>query len=203
MPGVFFTATLKLKHAKPPVTRKLEIPDMTLGELHEVIQTAFGWSNSHLHEFVIGRDWRLGPELADDGFGGDMGLPPQDDEESVWLSELDASEAAAIHYTYDFGDNWEVDVKLSAAKPKQEGVLYPRIIEGKRPPTTAAVCGYQELCDLMRKPAAELTEDDQERLEWCGRFDPDTVDLTAINAEYEKRDAPKTRTKKAATKKKK
>jgi hypothetical protein len=26
---------------------------MTLAELHEVIQTAIGWTNTHLHEFEI------------------------------------------------------------------------------------------------------------------------------------------------------
>ena len=32
--------------------------DLTLPRLHDVIQAAMGWSNSHLHRFRIGRDHR-------------------------------------------------------------------------------------------------------------------------------------------------
>lgn len=208
MPGVFFTATLKLKDSKPPVTRKLEIPDVTFGELHEIIQVALGWTNSHLHNFRVGRDWLLGPVMEDDGLGSAFafGASEEDDEEGCWLSELDDVERSSIHYTYDFGDSWEVEVKLSAPKPMQDGVLYPRIIDGKRPhppDDCGGVWGYEELCEIMRKPVADLTEDEEERVEWCGRFDPDTVDLAVINAEYQEIYAPKPAKKKAAGKKKK
>lgn len=208
MPGVFYTATLKLKHSKPPVTRKLEIPDVTFGELHEIIQVAMGWTNGHLHNFRVGREWMLGPSMQDDGFGPAFAFdsPEEDDEEGCWLSELNDAERKAIVYTYDFGDNWEVEVKLSEPKPNQDGVLYPRIIDGKRPhppDDCGGVWGYEELCDIMRKPAAELSADEQERLEWCSRFDPETVDLAEINAEYQRIYAPKPVKKKAAGKKKK
>jgi hypothetical protein len=29
------------------------VPDCTLGELHEVIQTVMGWQHSHMHQFII------------------------------------------------------------------------------------------------------------------------------------------------------
>jgi hypothetical protein len=41
----------------PPVWRHVRIPGNTsLRELHEVIQSVFGWTDSHLHGFEIGRD---------------------------------------------------------------------------------------------------------------------------------------------------
>ncbi len=37
---------------KPPVWRRLEIPeDFTFDDLHNAIQSAFGWWNNHLYQF--------------------------------------------------------------------------------------------------------------------------------------------------------
>jgi hypothetical protein len=48
---------LDLRFTKPPVWRRLVLPgDLTLGELHSVIQGAMGWYDSHLHRFRTGAD---------------------------------------------------------------------------------------------------------------------------------------------------
>src|SRR5437016_612339 len=52
-----FQVRLDLRYAKPPVWRRLVLPgDLTLSELHSVIQGAMGWSDSHLHRFRTGAD---------------------------------------------------------------------------------------------------------------------------------------------------
>jgi Plasmid pRiA4b ORF-3-like protein len=39
----------------PPVWRQLELPsDVFLDDVHEIIQIAFGWTDSHLHRFGCG-----------------------------------------------------------------------------------------------------------------------------------------------------
>ena len=44
-----------LTGTKPPVWRRLELAsDMFLDEVHEILQTAFGWTDSHLHRFGCG-----------------------------------------------------------------------------------------------------------------------------------------------------
>lgn len=54
-----FRVRLDLHGAKPPVWRRLELPgDLSLPRLHDVIQAAMGWSNSHLHRFRTGSDHR-------------------------------------------------------------------------------------------------------------------------------------------------
>ena len=40
---------------EPKISRTLELPiTLNLAQLHEVLQAAFGWTDSHLHHFNIG-----------------------------------------------------------------------------------------------------------------------------------------------------
>jgi pRiA4b ORF-3-like protein len=46
---------IQLADIRPPVWRRVLVPaEIDLGALHEVIQTACGWSNCHLHQLEIG-----------------------------------------------------------------------------------------------------------------------------------------------------
>ncbi|MCU1657553.1 MAG: plasmid pRiA4b family protein, partial [Pseudonocardiales bacterium] len=50
-----FQLKIQIATIRPPVWRRVLVPgEIDLGELHAVIQTAFGWTNSHLHQFEIG-----------------------------------------------------------------------------------------------------------------------------------------------------
>jgi hypothetical protein len=43
-----------LQGGKPPIWRRILAPgDVTLGRLHNILQAAMGWTNSHLHEWKI------------------------------------------------------------------------------------------------------------------------------------------------------
>jgi hypothetical protein len=42
-----------LREVEPVVTRVIDVPqDSTLPELHDLLQVAIGWTDSHLHQFV-------------------------------------------------------------------------------------------------------------------------------------------------------
>src|SRR3989337_1269294 len=44
-----------MKHIEPPVWRTIQVPEnATLHRLHEVLQVAMGWTNSHLYLFHVG-----------------------------------------------------------------------------------------------------------------------------------------------------
>ena len=46
---------LELLEVEPSIWRRLLVRGgLTLAQLHEIIQAAMGWTNSHLHEFVVG-----------------------------------------------------------------------------------------------------------------------------------------------------
>ena len=42
-----------LLRTAPPIWRRLLVPsDITLADLHDLLQLAIGWTDSHLHEFL-------------------------------------------------------------------------------------------------------------------------------------------------------
>ena len=53
--AVTYRVRVDLRDTKPPLWRRLELSsDIYLDELHEVLQAACGWTDSHLHEFRSG-----------------------------------------------------------------------------------------------------------------------------------------------------
>ena len=52
-----FRIRVDLRHTAPPVWRRVDIAgSLSLFQLHEVVQAAMGWTNSHLHCFPTGDD---------------------------------------------------------------------------------------------------------------------------------------------------
>ena len=53
LPGLqLFRVRVDLRHAAPPIWRRLELrSDLTLDVVHRVLQAAFGWTDSHLWRF--------------------------------------------------------------------------------------------------------------------------------------------------------
>src|SRR6187551_884958 len=46
---------ISLHEVTPTVLRVIDVPDeLTLAELHPVLQAALGWTDSHLHEYTAG-----------------------------------------------------------------------------------------------------------------------------------------------------
>jgi hypothetical protein len=99
-----------LAEIEPAIWRRLIVPrNFHLGQLHRVIQAAFGWWDCHLHEFRIGglsyRDAEFcEPEFEDDARSFD--------ESDVRLRDFDRSEGLSFLYVYDFGDDWAHVVKF-------------------------------------------------------------------------------------------
>ena len=59
---------ITIQEIEPPIGRRLLLPaEMNLARLHEVIQVSFGWTDSHLYQFIIGGLVFGAPEF-DEGF---------------------------------------------------------------------------------------------------------------------------------------
>jgi len=51
LPSYRFAMRIDLMGVRPPIWRRIETnPDLTLDTFHMVIQVAFEWTDSHLHE---------------------------------------------------------------------------------------------------------------------------------------------------------
>jgi Plasmid pRiA4b ORF-3-like protein len=132
---------ITLLGAKPPIWRRIQVKDCTLGKLHEHIQTAMGWSNSHLHQFHVGEQLYGDPELMQENFEEMEYL----DSTTTKISDILPKKAKRFSfvYEYDFGDSWEHEVLFESVVPLDSKVKYPLCLEGARacPPNDAAVCG--------------------------------------------------------------
>jgi Plasmid pRiA4b ORF-3-like protein len=121
-----FQLKVQLRVVRPPVRRRVLVPgEMDLAELHEVVQTAMGWSNSHLHEFEVGGA-RYG--IPDP----DWGLDEVADESGVKLSRI-VREGSRLRYAYDFGDGWEHDVIVEKVLSREPGARYPGRVRCRGP----------------------------------------------------------------------
>lgn len=144
-----FRVRLDLHGAKPPVWRRLELPgDLTLPRLHDVIQAAMGWYNSHLHRFRTGRDHRSPYFVTtfDLEEGEDGAL-----EDDVRLDQLLATEGDELWYEYDFGDGWDHVLRVEEVLDKPPSTV--DCIGGRMacpPEDCGGIGGYQELAAWVR-----------------------------------------------------
>ena len=132
---------IDLAETTPPVWRRLELAsDLFLDEVHEIIQAAFGWTDSHLHRFGCGptyysreTEYYLCPFSVDEG---DEGVP----EEQVRLDEVLVDVGDTLFYAYDFGDDWQHVIRLEAVLAR-EGSAPRAICTGGCRPGPAEDCG--------------------------------------------------------------
>jgi Plasmid pRiA4b ORF-3-like protein len=90
---------------RPPVWRRILVPrDITLRNLHRTLQTVMGWTNAHLHQFVLPGTRNFGLRQ---GFGGKIG-----NENRTTLGALLDFPGAKLLYEYDFGDCWRHELLL-------------------------------------------------------------------------------------------
>ena len=166
---------IALRYSKPPIWRRLLVPDsISLFKLHQIIQIAMGWTDSHLHQFVIHGEYYRIPSPED--------WRPVIDERHSRLDQIAPSESDKFVYEYDFGDSWEHEVIVEKILPPEPGKKYPVCIKGKRacpPEDVGGIWGYEEFLKAMSE--SNLDRHDS-LLEWYGGdFDPEEFDIKEIN----------------------
>jgi hypothetical protein len=168
-----------LRYIKPPIWRRIQVwEDTSLERLHDILQIAFGWTNSHLHEFEIdGRTF--GMDLAEiDAMEGD---PVMEDESKVRLNQVVLRLKSRFTYTYDFGDSWLHDITLERILPSDPALSYPRCIDGLRsapPEDCGGPPGYENYLKAIADPKHPEHE---EMLDWSGAFDPEAFSTEEVN----------------------
>ena len=175
--STIYRVKVTLQDIHPPLWRRLEIKGNTsLYKLHQIIQEAFGWFDSHLHQFIVEGDY-YGESVPEADFTLRSGR-------RLKLEQAAPAVGDKFFYKYDFGDSWLHEIKVEAIEKPEAGVSYPRCIKGKRsgpPEDVGGPWGYEQFLEAIKDPEHEEHED---YLEWVGgSFDPEALDLDAINAE--------------------
>jgi hypothetical protein len=162
---------------EPPIWRRLVVPaSYTLERLHDVLQKALGWTNSHLHVFQYG-DERVGIpyEL------GDLDDTYTRSGRIVHLGDIVAQGHRRFVYEYDFGDGWTHTIDVEDVRDGDEEPS-PLCLDGARacpPEDCGGVDGYQRLLDIVFDPTHEEFE---EMRTWAGSaFQPERFELRRVN----------------------
>lgn len=178
--GQVYQFKITLVETQPPVWRRIQVPDCTLGDLHEVIQTVMGWQHSHMHQFIINGEYYGEAALEEMDLGMEM-----KDEDGILLSQIvKGGKNARFVYEYDFGDGWQHSIQFERVVEREPKAIYPRCVEGARacpPEDVGGVWGYADFLQAMADPKHE---NHLEMKEWIGgKFDPEKFSADKVNRE--------------------
>jgi hypothetical protein len=177
-PGEVFQFKITLLKSQPPIWRRIQVEDCTLDKLHEHIQTAMGWTNSHLHQFHMGEQRYADPMLMEESFEEFS----YRDSTTTKLSDIlpKTGKRFPFVYEYDFGDSWHHEVLFEGRAATEPKVKYPLCLEGERacpPEDVGGVWGYTDFVEAIQDRGHERHK---EFLEWIGgKFNPEAFDPAA------------------------
>ena len=144
--------------------------------LHDIIQIAVGWTDSHLFQFIIGNR--------------NYGVPSEEDEfwgfklyraEGLRLRTLVARGVERFVYVYDFGDDWRHDIVIERIADGKPSIDYPAFVDGKRrcpPEDVGGIPGFMQFLEAARDP---MHSEHRDMIRWYGKpFDPFDIDERGI-----------------------
>ncbi|MET8328661.1 plasmid pRiA4b ORF-3 family protein [Streptomyces sp. NPDC005181] len=178
---------IALRDTSPPIWRRVTLPaDTSLGRLHDIVQTCFGWHDSHLHAFT---EPGSGRQFVDFNSPLDRDPGRDFDEESASVAEVLPYEGGRLEYTYDFGDDWRHQITLEKTLPASTGERRVHCTGGRRAMPDAedvgGAWGLQAVLDAAADrtaPTPEPWTDLVETLREEG-FDPADFDREALDRE--------------------
>lgn len=188
VPQSIYQIKVTLKDSKPPIWRRFLVPDsISLHQLHTILQIVMGWTNSHLHQFIIDNEYYGEPE-EEDGYSEDL-----KNEKRYRLNQFVRRKGLKFIYEYDFGDNWAHTVHVEAilpihpstrgAKQPQSGrAQYLVCLDGKRASPLediGGVRGYDDFLKIFSNPKHPEHKDMME--EFGDDFDPEFFDIDGVN----------------------
>jgi hypothetical protein len=171
---------IRLLDIEPEIWRRFVVPaSITLDRLHDVIQIVMGWTDSHLHEFAIGKkQYTENPQEREDGL--ECGR--------YRFGDLVKQKNRKILYLYDFGDSWMHELILEESRyitSRRQNEIF--CLDGTRtcpPEDVGGVPGYFELCTALADPGHE---DHGRLMEWSGgHYDSEEFDVDMVNWELTK-----------------
>lgn len=135
--------------------RRLIVPaNIEFSQLHKVLQSVYGWENSHLYDFAIFSDNKRKPVVRIVPSKEDL----EYDKEAILMERHTLSEflrkQKQLLYTYDMGDSWEHDIQLVRVIEEHD-MESPYLLEasGQTPPEdVGGVGGFLDFREIMMNP---------------------------------------------------
>lgn len=172
-----------LEGIRPPIWRRIQVRgDISLFKLHKILQEVMGWSDYHLHRFIIdGESYSVISREAD-MLGDDF-----KNEKRFKLSKVIPGEKFKFVYEYDFGDSWYHEILVEKIFEPDEELKHPVCLKGKRsapPEDCGGDSGYYHLLEALK----DINHPDHnDMLEWLGgEYDPEYFNVDEVNERLKK-----------------
>ncbi|MBP6507913.1 MAG: plasmid pRiA4b ORF-3 family protein [Opitutaceae bacterium] len=174
-PEKVFALRLEVAGTTPRIWRRLLVREtMWLSRLHDTIQIIFDWFDYQTHVFTLD-ELRLGNPLKHDEIN-------IEDDRDVTLGDLDLGQRHGFVYHYNFGEGWQLDIKVEKTLTMEKGAAYPICMAGAQagpPEDCGGLEAFHDMLACLKDPGSELG---REWLEWVGPdYAPDICDLVKIN----------------------
>lgn len=185
---LWLTIKVTLDGSKPKIWRRVGIRgDLTLDRVHQYLQAAMGWTDSHLHRFELatpGGPWSAPYFLTEfDIDEGDEGTP----EDQTRLDQVLRATGDTLIYSYDFGDGWTHRILVEQVRPAADDdppALCLKAVGACPPEDVGGIGTWNEIAAALRAnpdPRA-LPEDLDQYRDWLPPdIDPSAPDLEEIN----------------------
>jgi hypothetical protein len=166
---------IALLESDPPIWRRIQVEDCTLDQLHQQIQTAMGWTNSHPYHFEIDGRFYGNRAIIKERFE-DRGYA---DSTNMKISRIlpTTGQRFVFQYEYNFRDAWNHEVRFEGVIRAHSHVKYPLCLEGQRacpPEDCGGIWGYGNFLEAIRNPKHERHA---ELLEGVGgQFNPEAFE---------------------------
>lgn len=174
-----FQLYIELEGTSPRIWRRFVVPSaITLDRLHDVIQIVMGWSDTHLHEFVIN-----GKHYSDMIEAEEEEKKNCEEEGFSRLSSLIDRKTRNFSYIYDFGDDWKHTIKVEKTDlddDEEWGNLFCIEGSGNCPPEdVGGIPGFEEFCKAVSN---SKHPEHESMMAWHGEdFDRDFFSSEEVN----------------------
>ncbi len=163
----YYRFYVELLDIEPAIWRRFLIAadtGLSFFDLHQAIQDAMGWEDSHLYDFR-----NPGGDLLAERGAFDDAEGPVKEASGIKVASFYKPGLHAF-YTYDLGDSWEHAVQLEDLEERPER-FFRLLLDGERscpPEDCGGPGGYDECCAV-----ATGKKKDREMKSWLGKWKPD------------------------------
>jgi hypothetical protein len=168
---------LSVKDVVPEIWRRFQASsDITLVQLHSIVQVLMGWGDRHLYAFVIGTKRYSSPSDVDDDIKNRSLIRTK-------LSNILVNGSNTFTYEYDFGDGWQIKLDSEPIDDDFHANRFAECIDGSRHgpvEDSGGSRGYMEKALIYRNPHHRRYQDIRELI--GPDFDSEAFDLARTNA---------------------